>query len=195
MNRPVSLLAAAFLTAFLAACLALPAFADNHSQMPGAAAGQAVVVTATVEAIDLETRDVTLKGENGESVVLTVSDEARNLDQVEIGDVVTFEYYQVLALALTPVEGVTRQKTESVEVERAEVGDKPAGQVVRTIEAIGVVESIDKENRVVVLRGAERTLELKVEDDVDLDAVSVGQNVAATYIEAFAVSVSSPKAL
>jgi Cu/Ag efflux protein CusF len=192
MNRPISLLLAA---AFLAVGLALPAFADNHSQMPGAAAGKAVVVTATVEAIDLDSRDVTLKGENGESVVLTVSEEARNLGQVEVGDVVTFEYYQVLALALTPVEGVTRQKTESVEVERAELGEKPAGQVVRTVEAIGVVESIDKENRVVLLRGAEQTLELKVEDDVDLDAVSVGQNVAATYIEAFAVSVTPPKAL
>lgn len=178
----------------LSAVLAAPAVADSHQPMPGMAAGEAVVVTATVEAINMDTREVTLKGENGESVNLTVSEEARNLDQVEIGDVVTFEYYQVLALALTPVDGVTRQKTENVEVARSELGAKPAGEVVRTVEAIGVVKSIDKETRVVVLQGAEQTLEVTADDDVDLDAIAVGQNVAATYVEAFAVSVASPKA-
>ena len=181
-------------SAAMAAVLANPAFADSHEPMPGVAAGEAVVVTATVEAINMDTREVTLKGENGESVNLTVSEEARNLGQVEVGDVVTFEYYQILALALTPVDGVTRQKKENVEVARSELGAKPAGEVVRTVEAIGVVKSIDKESRVVVLQGAEQTLEVIADDDVDLDAIKIGQNVAATYVEAFAVSVASPKA-
>lgn len=181
-------------SAVLSAVLAAPAIADSQQPMPGVAAGEAVVVTATVEAINMDTREVTLKGENGESVTLTVSEEARNLGQVDVGDVVTFEYFQVLALALTPVDGVTRQKKENVEVARSELGAKPAGEVVRTVEAIGIVKSIDKESRLVVLQGAEQTLEVTADDDVDLDAIKVGQNVAATYVESFAVSVAAPKA-
>ena len=46
----------------------------------------------------------------------------------------------------------------------------------------------------VTLRGPERTLELKVKDKAMLKDIAVGDQVEATFVEAVAISVSTPKA-
>jgi len=48
-------------------------------------------VTTTVVAIDPATRTVTLKNKRARVVVVEVGEEARNFDQIKIGDVVTTE--------------------------------------------------------------------------------------------------------
>lgn len=48
-----------------------------------------VTATATVEAIDLEKRVVTLKGQEGNVFDVAVGREARNLPQLKVGDEVT----------------------------------------------------------------------------------------------------------
>ncbi len=54
---------------------------------------------------------------------------------------------------------------------------------------VATVEAIDPQARTVTLQGAEQTLTLKVSDDVNLDNVSVGDDVVASYVQSFAVSV------
>jgi hypothetical protein len=136
---------------------------------------------------------VTLKGEDGQVVTLTVGEEARNLPQVKVGDIVTFEYYQLLALALEPTTTTIREKVEREEVGRSPLGAKPAGYVEKTVDVTGGVQAVDKKSRTVTLRGAERTLTLHVDDGVDLSKVEVGQTVLARYVEGFAVSVAAPE--
>ena len=68
---------------------------------PGKATiAQTVAVTATVEAIDEASRQVTLKGPRGNSVTMTVDPQARNLAQVKVGDLVVARYYEALSLTL-----------------------------------------------------------------------------------------------
>ena len=55
-------------------------------------------MTATVEAIDLEKRLVTLKGPKGEKRTIKVGQEARNLPQLKVGDLVTVKYYESMAV-------------------------------------------------------------------------------------------------
>ena len=50
-------------------------------------------ISSTVEAIDHKSRVVTLRRPQGDTVTFTASPEARNLDQVSVGDIVTAEYY------------------------------------------------------------------------------------------------------
>src|SRR5215831_19248490 len=59
-----------------------------------------VTATATVLAIDHQTRMVTLLKSNGEHVRFRVSDEVRNLRQVKRGDQVNVTYYESIALHL-----------------------------------------------------------------------------------------------
>jgi hypothetical protein len=62
---------------------------------------------ATVEAIDLPTRMVKLKGARGNVFDIQVSEEARNLAQVKVGDTVDLEYYEALAVAAKRTSGPT----------------------------------------------------------------------------------------
>jgi Cu/Ag efflux protein CusF len=162
--------------------------------MPGGAVAEVTVATATVEAVDLEKRQVTLKGTDGKVTTLTVGEEVRNLPQVKVGDVVTFQYYQALAVALEPATTGARERVERVEMGRAPLGDKPAGVVEKTVDVTGTVEAIDHAKRLVTLRGPVHTLTLKVGKDVDLKDVKVGDAVQGRYIEGFAVSVEPPAA-
>lgn len=166
--------------------------AAEPAELPAGAVGGAIVVTATVEAIDLETRQVTLKGRDGTLRTLTVSEDARNLPQLKVGDVVSFTYFEALALALDPVETAVRSRRERDELARTPAGAKPGGVVTRTIEVTGTVQNIDREKRVVTLRGPKRTVTLKVEDDVDLANIKEGQTVLARYVEGFAIEVTTP---
>jgi Cu/Ag efflux protein CusF len=165
---------------------------EAPAPMPGGAAADVKIVTATVAAIDLATRQVTLKDQAGETFTLTVGEEARNLDQVKVGDEVTFEFYQLLAVALEPSTTTVRSKVEQAEVARAPLGAKPAGYLERTVDVTGTVEAIDRASRMVTLRGPERSLSLHVDEEVDLTKIEVGQTAVGRYIEGFAVSVKAP---
>lgn len=178
------------LTAPLAARAEPPA--APSSELPAAAVAGVTTVTATVDAVNLDTREITLKNENDNLVKLTVGEEARNLPQLKVGDVVTFEYYELLAVALEPTTSVIRERVEREEVGRAPLGAKPAGQVEKTVDVIGTVSAIDAKGRAVTLRGPERSLILNVAKDVDLSQIKVGQTVRARYIEGFAVSAAAP---
>ena len=80
----------------------ISAAAAFAAEKPGGKASELVVVTATVEKIDMTTREVTLKGKDGRLETIKVGPEARNLGQLKVGDKVTFKYYQALAIQVTP---------------------------------------------------------------------------------------------
>jgi hypothetical protein len=52
-----------------------------------------VSVTATVAALDLEKRELTLKGPYGNLVTFTVDNQVTRLDEISVGDDVLVDYY------------------------------------------------------------------------------------------------------
>ncbi len=151
--------------------------------------GQKVTVVAVVEAIDLATRQVTLRGPQGNTETITVSEEVRNLPQVKVGDRVVVERFQGLAMALTPSSTSIRKRVDTTTKQRAALGQRPGGMVVKTVEVDATVQAVDRQARTVTLRGPKRTVTLEISKDVDLDKVKVGDQVHAIYQEALAVSV------
>jgi hypothetical protein len=67
-------------------------------EKPAMIASTSVVVTAVVEAINHETRAVILKRADGEVINFTAGDEARNLAQVSVGDLVSAEYMETISI-------------------------------------------------------------------------------------------------
>jgi Cu/Ag efflux protein CusF len=61
---------------------------------------QVVTETATVQAIDVAEREVTLKGPLGDVETVTVSEDVKRLDEVKVGDTVTAKYYIGIAAEL-----------------------------------------------------------------------------------------------
>ena len=56
-----------------------------------------VTVTATVQTINYETREVTLLGQLGNTVSFVVDQRVQRLDEIEVNDKVVAEYYVSLA--------------------------------------------------------------------------------------------------
>ncbi len=62
---------------------------------------RSVNISATVEAVDLATRNVTLRGPKGNRLTLTVGDHVKNLDEVKVGDLVAAGYTESIDIAVT----------------------------------------------------------------------------------------------
>jgi hypothetical protein len=162
---------------------------DTLGDTPAVMIGAGAVGMATVEAVDMESREISLRLSDGQLKSFVLGDEVRNLEQVEVGDRVIVEYSAGLIMALDPSGSGVRSRTDRVEVGRAEPGQKPAGIVRRTVEATGVIMAVDKQARTVTLKGAKRTVTLPVAEDIDIAKLKVGDQVDAVYQESLAISV------
>ena len=58
----------------------------------------AIVTTATVEKVDQQTREVTLRGADGEVVTVVAGPEVRNLPQLRVGDRLTATFSRRIAI-------------------------------------------------------------------------------------------------
>ena len=72
---------------------------------PSMSTSQTVTLTAVVEAINHETREVTMRGPEGNSVSFVASEDARNLGQVKVGDIVMAEYVQSMSIEVFANDG------------------------------------------------------------------------------------------
>jgi hypothetical protein len=164
----------------------------TQSAGPGEAS-QAITATATVEDVDQKKRLVTLRTADGERKTIQVGDEVRNLPQVKKGDVVTATYYESIALTLREAPGEKPSVTVSEDMERAPLGAKPAGAVMRTTRLTARVMAVDKKKSTVTLEGPQgKEVTLKVQDPKRLEGVDRGELVEATYREAVVISVDKP---
>jgi hypothetical protein len=147
-----------------------------------------VSAKATVEAVNMQRRLVTLRNADGKSFTVYVGKEAINLPQVRVGDTVSVEYEEALAIRMAE-PGEVRDET-SLEVGRVAPGSKPEG--VETIETTvtAKIEGIDKINETVTLRLPDGDVRIvKVQDPANLKKVKVGDTIVITYTEALAISV------
>ncbi len=100
MYKGLSLLAALLL--FASPCWSTES--ATTTDKPSIHTSQTVVLTALVEAINHETREVTLRGPEGNSVSFVASEEARNLGQVAVGDTVMVEYTQSMSIEVFAID-------------------------------------------------------------------------------------------
>ena len=191
--RQATLLAAVVLAATAPPLFAQrPAMITSGSLVPGkaAAAGTAQIL-ATVEAVDAARRSVTVKGAKGNAQTMTVSEEVRNLAQVKVGDRVLVTYVQALALQLKKGGAAIRERVEREAGGRAAPGEGPAGVAGRERMAVADVVAVNYPRQTVTLRGPQQTVTLAVPDAVQLRSITTGDQVQATYTEAFAVAVKA----
>ena len=60
--------------------------------------------TSTVEAINYETRETTLRGPDGRLTTIHVKDDVQNLENVKVGDQVVFQYTETVAVDIKKIE-------------------------------------------------------------------------------------------
>lgn len=160
---------------------------------PGAVAVDAVTIAATVEAVDVAKRTVTLKGPAGNVRTFKVGEEVRNLDQMKVGDQVKTTYVESVALFVRKSDQQpAASETQTVRV--APKGAKPGVAIVDTREITGKVETVDYKKRTVTLKGPEGNVAtFPVDKEVKkFKNVKVGDEVVLRITEALAIWVETP---
>ena len=178
----------------IVATLAWPAMAQTGAVVAGTAPGKAgvaktVKVTATITAIDKATRDVTLKGPKGNELTVTAGPEVKNFDRMKVGDRVNAEYVEALTLQLVKGGGQKVARTEQAGAAAAKPGEKPAGAVGRQVTIVADVVGVDPATQTVTLKGPQRTVDLVVGDPEQFKRVAKGDQVEATFTQAFAMAL------
>ena len=159
---------------------------------PGGVVVDVVKLTGTVKAIDMDKKMVTIEGSGGRTVVVDAKN-ARNLDQVKVGDKVNLAYIESMALFVRKADAPP-SATESQEVQLAPKGEKPGGMITKTVELTGSVESIDTQKRTIALKGpAGKVSTFKVGPEAkNFGQIKKGDQVVLRYTEALALSVVKP---
>jgi len=154
---------------------------------------EVIRATGVVEAIDLEKRHVTIKDSHGRLHSFEIGPEARNFEQVKVGDRVSFRYAQALTLTLMKDGKELRSKVETAGGDRAAAGGLPGGAVGQKVEITADVTAVNRKSHMITLRGTEYSVDLMVRDPDQLKMIKVGDQVHAVYNEAVALSVEPAK--
>ncbi len=158
-----------------------------------ATAVQLSSISATVTAIDLATRTVTLVGPQGNELVVEAGEKVRNLDQVKVGDKVTVDYYEGLLAQINAPGAPSNEVSMMDAAVRAARGERPGGGIASSVTATVTIMFIDNLRHVVQIKGPAGHLTVlqvkRPEFREMLRNLKVGDTVDLTYFEAVAVSV------
>ena len=151
-----------------------------------------VSMAGTVATLVKETREITLKGADGELVTMVASDAVKRFDEIEIGDVMTFEYYTYMKAEFRQptAEELAEPITLIAEGGKAPEGMDPGAAVGALVKAIVTIEILNRPNMLATVRGpGGNYLSIQMEDEALIQRLNIGQKVILTYAEAIAVSL------
>ena len=177
--------------------LAVSAWAGEEGAMdrPSITATNTMIVTAVVEAINHETREVTVQKADGEMLTFTASEEARNLGQVGVGDVLVAEYQETVSIEVMENEGYEPQAMAADAMARTEEGEMPGVAAMEATVIVATVEEINIEANTFKLKGPEGNIrEFVARNPENLKRSKVGDLVVITITEAIAIVVEKQAA-
>jgi len=164
-------------------------------ERPAMSASQSMTVSAVVEAIDLETRIVTVRKADGEELTFTASDEARNLDQVSVGDVLIAEYVESIDIQVFANDGMEPEAAAAAAMARTKEGDMPGFAAMEQVVITATVEDINIEANTFKLKGPDGVVEEYTARNPDnLKRAMVGDLVVITRTDAVAIVVEKQPA-
>jgi len=172
--------------------LAAPLWARTPAQAPPKRGGEQLVsVAARVEAINMTTREVTLKGPLGNVVTFTVDKRVTRLNEVKVGDEVVADYYvsYVAELRAPTAEEKAKPLTVLTETAKAPADAQPAAGALRIIKAVVTVEGLDRPTKSLTVSGPSGTVTVQVADVAALSKLRLGDTLVVTYTEAIAIGI------
>lgn len=196
MTHPIKFLAK---TAIAMLVIALPHFvqAAEDEKAEANTRAMAVQIEAEVVAINLDTRQVSLKVPGGHVATVTATEKVVKLEDVSVGDMLVVTY-------LSALEGELREPTEEelaepwAVIEEAGASDDKAMPGIGAARIIRAVVTIEGMNRVL---GTVTVLDsrgmLHVIADVEAEkmtGVTLGQTLVLIYAEALALTLEHKQA-
>ena len=144
--------------------------------------------------VDQKTRQVVIVGPNGNEFKTTLGNEVKNFNQIKVGDIVTLTHVEIFVADIKkPSKVEIRERVETEKAVTAKLGDKPAAAIERKLSIVADVTAIDEKKGTLTVRGATRTLDIKVKDPKVLKGIKVGTQIETVVTEIIAIEVSAPK--
>jgi hypothetical protein len=194
--KTLSHTAQAGLLALMAVLLPMTAQADSHEK-EDTVRTMAMSVEAEVVAIDLETREVSLKGPDGSVFTLHSPERVVKLEDISIGD-------RVFTTYIAALEGEVREPTAEelaepwLVIEEAAVsaeGEPASIGGARVIRAVCTIEGMNRELGIVTIKDPRGKLHLIGDVEPEkMEGVTLGQTVVMVYAEAMALTLEKKMA-
>ena len=168
---------------------AAPSAAADSSgrQAPGGAMTVLATGTATVAAVDKEKRTVTLKDAQGREQTIHLGKQARNFDQIKVGDQIRATMIDRVAVGVAKGGGEPAAM-EGALVARAAPGARPGVIIADTDIVRDKIASVDEQARTITLEGASgKPQTIKCGKDVDLSSLKKGDDVAVRLTQGVAI--------
>lgn len=201
-KRMITLIGVPAACLLLAVAALLPPFAPEawaqDSGMAGVGETEMIAIRATVKAVDMKTRTVTLVGPQGETKTLKVGNQVQNLAQVKPGDTVVARYYESVAYVLSPPGTKVPEDTLAAAAARAVPGGLPAGGVAEKVVVTGLVVGVNPTAHTLSLVNPEggeiRTIAVKdPQYQQMMSSIKVGDTITAYITEAVVAAVEPAK--
>jgi len=165
------------------------------AEKPSFSASQSMTVTALVEAIDHETRVVTVRKPDGEAITFTASDEVRNLAQVNVGDYLVAEYVETVSIEVMANDGMEAEAAEVSAMARAEEGEMPGFAAMDAVVVTATVEEINLASNTFKLKEPDGSInEYMARNPENLKLAAVGDLVVTTVTASVAIVVEEKPA-
>jgi len=151
-----------------------------------------VIIQATVEAIAMATREVTLRGPQGNLVTITVDESVQRFDEIGLHDVVTAEYWTYMKAEFRnpTVEELSEPLVILAEGGKAPEGMDPSAEVGAVVKAVVTIEIINRPDMLVTIKGPMGNyMTIEMVDGELIEQLNVGEVVVLTYAEALALSL------
>jgi len=154
--------------------------------------GETVTKTATIEAINHATRELTVKGPEGNFVTFTVAPEVKRFDTLKVGDTIVAKYYENLVIRVKlPGEKDVDSATSGA---APAAGAKPGATVAEQRTITATITAIDPKVPSITFKGPNNwSYSSRVEDKKALAQVKVGDKVDITWTQAVLIGIETPK--
>ncbi|MBZ9780920.1 hypothetical protein K9857_05080 [Pseudomonas sp. REP124] len=152
-------------------------------------------IVSKVLAVDPANYQVTIEGPDQQPVPLQLTDQAKNLNNLKVGDTVDIQVIRSVAYVLdTTVGGAPSMSNEAMTVRATKDNPNPGGEAVRQVKVTSKITKIDLKTHEVTLMPPEGKLRVVKVEDPDLQArmknLKEGQTVDAVYTEVLKVQTS-----
>jgi hypothetical protein len=151
-----------------------------------------MTIEAVITDIDLETRQFTVEGPNGQPITMTAAEKVVKLEDVNVGDTIVATYF-------TSLESELREPTQEelaepwvvlADAAKSEADEQPAIGGARMIRAVCTIEGMNRVLGTVTIMDPRGKLHLIGDVEPEkMEGVTLGQTVVMVYTEALAVTL------
>ncbi|MGF6391217.1 hypothetical protein [Pseudomonas plecoglossicida] len=179
----------------LATLVASASFSVQAADIPIASQALESHVKTEVTAIDMATRQVTLKGPDDQPVTFQLTEKAKALPNLKVGDKVDIYVTRALTYVLdTDVGGAPKASEESGSIRAKENNPNPGGEAFRQVKVTSQIKKIDLKTHEVTLLPPEGKVQVVKVENPDLQArmknLKEGQTVDAIFTEVLRVETT-----